>query len=239
MDELHQMAERLQRVPHFQHFSMTDLTAIISMGQMRHFRTGELIFQEGEPCSGMHVLLRGQVHLRKMGPLGQTNILSIIKPVIMFNEVAVLDGGVNPLSAQAVDDCLIWQISYDSFQILLERYPSMGLGLLKVLAQRNRQMLEHYEDISFRSVQARMAKLLLDLSENGTKNIARSQHPINEMAARIASVREAISRSLHSFKSRGFIQYDRTEIRILDPQSLAKLGQMAEPGIKMGEPFLK
>lgn len=239
MDELHQMAERLRRVQHFHHFSMNDLTAIVSQGQMRRFRTGEVIFQEGEPCSGMHVLLRGQVHLRKMGPLGQTNILSIIKPVIMFNEVAVLDGGVNPLSAQAVEDCLIWQISYDSFQLLLQRYPSMGLGLLKILAQRNRQMLEHYEDISFRSVHARMAKLLLDLSENGTKKIVRNQHSLNEMADRIASVREAISRSLHTFKSRGFIQYDRTEINVLEPQSLAKLGQMDEPGIKMGESFLK
>lgn len=239
MDELHQMAERLRQVKHFQHFSFNDLTAIVSLGQIRHFRPGEIIFQEGEPCSGMHVLLRGQVHLRKMGPLGQTNILSIIKPVIMFNEVAVLDGGVNPLGARAVEDCLIWQVSYDSFQALLQRYPAMGLGLLKVLAQRNRQILEHYEDISFRSVPARMAKLILDLSENGTKKIQRNQHSIDEMAARISSVPEAISRYLHTFKSRGFIEYSRTEIHILDTQSLAKLGQMDESGIKMGEPFLK
>lgn len=157
----------------------------------------------------------------------------------MFNEVAVLDGGANPLSAEAVEDCLVWQISYDSFQVLLQKYPSIGLGLLKVLAKRNRQMLEHYEDISFRSVHARMAKLLLDLSENGTKKIERNQHPISEMAARIASVREAVSRCLHTFKSREFIQYDRMEIHVLDPQSLARLGQMDEPGIKMGEPFIK
>ncbi len=239
MDELHQMAERLRHVQHFKHFSMTDLIAIVSLGQIRHFRMGEIIFQEGDQCSGMHVLLRGQVHLRKMGPQGQTSILSIIKPVIMFNEVAVLDGGENPLSAEAVEDCLIWQISYDSFQLLLQRYPSMGLGLLKVLAQRNRQMLERYEDISFRSVHARMAKLLLDLSENGTKKIKRDQHSINEMAARIACVREAISRSLHTFESQRLIQYNRAEISVLDPQSLAKLGQMNEPGIKMGEPFLR
>jgi CRP/FNR family transcriptional regulator len=239
MDELRQLAERLRQVQHFKHFSITDLTAIVSMGQVRHFRTGETIFQEGEPCSGMYVLLRGEVHLRKMGPLGQTNILSIIKPVIMFNEVAVLDGGTNPLSAEAVEDCLIWQISYESFQVLLQRYPDMGLGLLKVLAKRNRQMLERYEDLSFRSVHARMAKLLLDLSKNGTRKIERNQHPISEMAARIASVREAISRCLQTFKSRGLIQYDRTEISVLDPQSLAKLGQMDESGIKMGDSFLK
>lgn len=239
MDELHQMAERLHHVKHFQHFNLSDLTAIVSLGQMRHFRAREVIFQEGEPCSGMHVLLHGQVHLRKMGPLGQTNILAIIKPVIMFNEVAVLDGGTNPLSAESVEDCLIWQVSYESFQVLLERYPSIGTSLLKVLAQRNRQILEHYEDISFRSVPARMAKLLLDLSENGTKRIERSRHPIDKMAAQIGSVREAISRSLHAFKSRGFIMSNRNEIRVIDPQSLAKLGQMDESAIQMDESFLK
>jgi hypothetical protein len=134
MDELRQMAERLRQVQHFKHFSATDLTAIVSLGQVRHFRIGETIFQEGEPCSGMYVLLRGQVHLRKMGPQGQTNIVSIIEPVIMFNEVAVLDGGANPLSAEAVEDCRAWQISYDSFQILLQRKSNVtGIPLARWL----------------------------------------------------------------------------------------------------------
>jgi CRP/FNR family cyclic AMP-dependent transcriptional regulator len=115
----------------------------------------------------MFVLMRGMVHLCKIGPQGQINIMAVVEPVIMFNEITVLDGGSNPVTAVAVKDCLIWQIGYDSFQALLEKIPQVGLSLLRVLARRNRQMIAQYEDLSFRSVIARTAKLILDLSEYG------------------------------------------------------------------------
>ena len=103
---------------------------------------------------GMFVLLTGQVHLRKLGPQGQESILAVIEPVIMFNEVAVLDGGANLTTAVAAHDCTVWQIRCDSFQALLARYPMIGLGLLRVLARRNRFLVSQVEDLSFRTVQA-------------------------------------------------------------------------------------
>ncbi|GAB4421709.1 MAG: Crp/Fnr family transcriptional regulator [Anaerolineales bacterium] len=225
MDERH-LAERLRTVHHFRNLGITDLLKIVSSGRVRRFHAEEFIFHEGEPCAGMHVLIQGQVEIQKTGPQGKTGILSTIEPVIMFNEVAVLDGGPNPFTAQATKDCTIWQVSYDSFQNLLERYPQIGLGLLRVLARRNRQMLAHYEDVSFRSVLARTAKLLLELSGNGAMKIKRSEYPISNMAARIASVPEIISRSLNTFKSQGAIQYDRSEIIVTNPDMLAEIAQV-------------
>lgn len=226
MDDLHSMMESLRSVGHFSHFAEVDLRAIVMGGQIRRFRPGEMIFTEGEPCAGMHVLIRGHVHLCRSGPQGQMNIVAEIKPVIMFNEVPVLDGGPNPASALAIQDCLIWQISFNSFQALIKRYPQLGLSLLRVLAKRNRQMIENYADLSFRSVQARVAKLLLDLSNNGQNPVERREHSINEMAAKVASVPEVISRSLNVFKSLGLIESGRTKIVIIDAQKLASLAQI-------------
>ncbi len=95
MDELNRLAESLQSVHHFKHLNPVDLITIVSAGQIRHFQADEVIFHEDQPCAGMHVLIIGEVHLKKTGPHGQTGILAIIKPVIMFNEVTVLDGGTN------------------------------------------------------------------------------------------------------------------------------------------------
>lgn len=229
MGELDRLAQSLHSVQHFKHLNPVDLITIVSAGQVRHFRADEVIFHEGQPCAGMHVLIFGEVHLKKTGPHGQTGILAIIKPVIMFNEVSVLDGGPNPISAHAVRDCTIWQISYDSFQSLLQRYPQVGLGLLKVLAARNRQMITQYEDISFRPVLARVAKLLLDLSNHGQVNIQRNQHSITEMAACVASVPEAISRSLNTLKTQGAIETNRTEIVVLAPIELTQVAQLEDP----------
>jgi len=174
----------------------------------------------------MFVLMRGMVHLCKIGPEGQVNIMAVVEPIIMFNEITVLDGGPNPVTAIAVKDCVVWQIGYEAFQGLLDKIPQVGLSLLRVLARRNRQMIAQYEDLSFRSVIARTAKLLLDLSDYGRHPIDRRTCSINEMASRIATVPEAISRSLNLIKQRGVIRVSRTEIEVLSVEELANLAQL-------------
>jgi CRP/FNR family transcriptional regulator len=226
MESLQSLVEKIRTVKHFQTLSLTDLLTIVSAGQVRHFQSRQTIFSEGDPCSGMYVLLHGRVHLCKFGRQGQMNIIAVIEPVIMFNEVAALDGGKNPLTAIATEDSLLWQIGHAAFQDLLKRIPQIGLSLLSVLAKRNRQMIAHFEDLSFRTVTARTAKLLLDLSEAGRKPIDRHNCSIREMANRIATVPEAISRSLNSMKNQGLISTSRTEIVILSVRELAELAQI-------------
>ena len=119
---------QLQRVEHFKRLPEVDVRAIVTAGRVRRFAAGETLFAEGAPCAGMFVLLTGQVQLRKLGPQGQESILAVIEPVIMFNEVAVLDGGPNLTTAAAAQDCMVWQIGCDSFQVLLARYPMLGLA---------------------------------------------------------------------------------------------------------------
>lgn len=223
MPDPYDLVAQLQRVEHFKQLPAADLRTIIAAGRVRRFATDEVICSEGEPCAGMFVLLRGRVHLRKVGPGGQQSILAVIEPIIMFNETPVLDGGPNLATAVAVAESLVWQIGCENFQTLLSRYPQIGLGLLKVLAQRNRVLVAQYEDLSFRSVQARAAKLLLDLSDSGRRPIDRRAYPNQQMAARIATVPEAFSRALNTFKRHGFISSTRAEIALHDPDALAHL----------------
>ncbi len=223
MNELQRLAESLRTVQHFKHLPIADLMTIVTAGQVRRFQAGETMFYEAQPCAGMHVLVSGLVHLYKIGPQGQENIIKVARPVTMFNEVAVLDDGPNPVCARAAQDCLVWHIGYEPFQGLLRRHPDIAIGLLKVLAARNRQLIDHYEDLSFRPVQARVAKLLLELSENGQKRIARREHSISQMAARVASVPEAISRTLGELARQGIIFSTRVEIRVLDAKALGEV----------------
>lgn len=220
------LVELLGRVKHFKRLPEADRAAIVNAGQVRIFSAGSTIFREGAPASGMFVLFEGHVHLCKVGPQGQQTIVAEIEPVIMFNEVTVLDGGPNLTTAIAVQDCATWNISFANFQALLKRYPMMGLGLLRVLAQRTRNLLSQYEDLSFRSVVARTAKLLLDLSEHGKHPIDRKVHPNTDMAARIATVPEALSRSLQILRKNGDIVCTRTTIVVNQPQTLEKFAQI-------------
>jgi CRP-like cAMP-binding protein len=232
MDEFQRLAQNLQSVKYFQHLSILELRDIVSAGQVRRFRAGETLFFESQPSAGMHVLVSGMVHLFKIGPQGQENIILVVRPVTMFNEVTVLDGSENPVCARAVQDCLVWKIAHEPFQKILLRHPEIAVGLLKVLASRNRQLISRYEDLSFRPVQARTAKLLLELSQNGQHPIARREHSISQMAAQIASVPEAVSRALGELARRELICSTRTEIRVLNVRALGDAAQLDAPPLE-------
>ncbi len=116
-----------------------------------------------------------------------------------------------------------WNVRPDRFQQIIERYPQAALGLLWELAARNRVLLSQYEDLSFRSVMARVAKLLLDLSGNNQQPIDHREHSNHESAARTATVPEAFSRSLKFFRDNGQIVCTRTLITIRQPNALAQI----------------
>lgn len=237
MDDL---AARMGRVSHFRQLSPLALASIVSAGRVRRFSAGSAIFHECQECAGMFVLIAGRVHLLKPGPAGQEQILAVIEPVIMFNEIAVLDGGPNPFTALAVRESLLWSICHEAFQRLLVKYPVIGTSLLRVLAARSRALILRCEDLSYRSVQARLAKLLLDLSRNGEHPISRGEHSIREMAALIGTVPELVSRSLHSLQDAGLITYSRTEIILISPDALARFAQidLASPPVPPAAPSI-
>lgn len=225
------LADRLGNVSHFMKLPLADRLAIILAGQMRLFSPGTVIFSEEEPCAGMFVLLKGHVHICKLGPQGQQNIIADIQPVIMFNEVALLDGGPNPYTAIAAQNSFAWHITHPAYQKLLKRYAKdqymeVALGLLGIMSYRYRQLLDNYADLSFLTVPVRLAKLIYELSEQGQVTIDRRESSINEMAARIASVPEAISRSLNLLSCQGVISTTRTRITVLQPEELAKIANV-------------
>ena len=165
--DLTAFSAQLGNVPHFRGLAPADLQAIVSAGAIRRYQAGETIFLEDDPARGCTYCSPAKCICVSKARKGKQNILAVILPVIMFNEVAVLDGGPNPVSAMAVQDTLVWRIAHDPFQELLKRYPLVGLSLLRVMAERNRMLVAQYYDLSFRSVLARTAKLLLELSQNG------------------------------------------------------------------------
>jgi CRP-like cAMP-binding protein len=227
MLDLPSLITRLGGVSHFSHMSDVDRTRIVTAGQVRFYPAGSMVFEEGGDCAGLFVLFSGRVNMCKLGLQGQETIISVIRPVIMFNEVAVLDGGPNPLSAMAVMDCATWRLSHESFISLARNYPEVGTGLLRILASRFRAIIDQYEDLLSRPVCARTAKIVLDLSEQGNKPIDRRHHSNQELAARAATGPEVFSRSLKKLRELDVIDCTRAEITVRHPGRLAEVALLA------------
>ena len=220
------LVQRLKKVSHFKDLPPHALYDIVTAGEVRSYPKGHIIYAEGEPCAGMFVLFRGCIHLCKISPQGQQSIIGVITPVIMFNEVPILDGGCNPVTAMVDETCITWRISKEKFQELAHRYPVLGLSLLSVLASRNRMLLSFCEGVNFRSVMGRTAQILLDLSQHGTITINRRQNPNHVLAARAATVPEPFCRAVSTLRQHGTIECTRAAITVLDPQRLAHIAEV-------------
>jgi CRP-like cAMP-binding protein len=221
-------AKILEGVWHFRYLKPNDLLQIVRSGQIKHYPSGTIIFQESAPGTGMFVLFSGKVHLCRHSIDGQVQIISVVEPVIMFNEVTAMDGGPNPFTAIAVKDCLTWNINFEQFEELVIRYPdpAIGLAMLRVLAGRTRLLIQRCEDLSFRPVLARTAKLILELSDNGSKSINRIEHPIKDLSASVATVPETFSRSLSLLSAQRLIVCTRSHITIANLEDLCTVAQV-------------
>lgn len=220
----------LRRVPYFAGLSDIVLRALATACVERRYKRGQVIFLEGEPCAGLHIVESGEVKIFKLSLQGREQILHRMGSGSTFNDVAVLDGGPNPASAAAMTDALLWVITRDEMQRLAQAYPPLAWALIESVARRARHLVAMIEDLSLRSVKSRLARLLLSEAERAAKTgeLDRSQMVTQaEMAARLGTVREMIGRALRELADERLIEFDRHRIVILDRDALIAVGDGA------------
>jgi CRP/FNR family transcriptional regulator len=130
-----------------------------------------------------------------------------------------LDEGPNPATAEALDQVTLYLFPRQSFIQMVKKHPDLAWVILENLAQRLRHLTALVEDLSFRTVRGRLAKLLLEQASKGQveKGGWLTQE---EMAARLGTVREVVSRSLRSLEEEGLIRIARHRIIILEREAL-------------------
>jgi CRP-like cAMP-binding protein len=218
----------LRRVSYFSSLPDVLLTELAALARERHYARGQVIFLEGEPCAGLHIVDSGIVRIFKVSPQGREQVLEQLGAGGTFNDVAVLDGGPNPASAMAAEDARLWVVDRADIRQLAHAHPELAWALLESIAGRARHLVAMVEDLSLRSVKARLAKLLLAEAEHtaGQAQINRD-HMVTqaEMAARLGTVREMIGRALRELADDGLITFDRHRIVLLDRMGLEEIAE--------------
>ena len=215
------VAERiklLRALPYFRPLDEDTLASIAALAMRRVYQPDEVIFLEGEPCAGLFVVHAGHVKILKVSPEGREQILTIIGPRDSFNDVAVFDGGPNPACAQAMDAVEACVIERPAMQRLLDRHPPLAQAVITLLAGRARMLVNMVEDLSLRSVAGRLAKLLLEQATLPDGLPLTHQ----QMAARLGTVREMVSRALRELEDAGMLRREGRQIVITDRAALER-----------------
>ncbi len=224
-------AERLKSIPYFSGLGSSELQAIGRLVFERSADRNELIVLEGGPADAVYFVVSGAVKAFKTSAEGKEQILCIIRPGESFNDVPVFDGGSNPASAVAMSQVTLYGISKADMEALLREHPNIAINIIRVLAERVRHFVSMVEDLSFRHVTGRVAKLLLEYVTNhratGEETGARPRLTQQDMAAMVGTAREVVGRSLKALEEEGAIRMDRHRIVIADKEMLEEIGGVA------------
>ena len=217
--------DQVKRIGYFQDLEPRLLDRIRSVMFESHLSKGQILFSEGDQAGAMYGVRSGQVKIFKLSPDGREQVLRIIGPGECFNEVPIFDGGPNPANAQALEPAFLWGIRRADMLRLLHEHPVLAIGFLKGFAGKLRTFTRKVEDLSFRSVTSRVAKLLLELAEDDGRGGLHLPARLTqqEMANVVGTAREMIGRAFKVLEKEGAIRMDRHRVVIVSRSVLARL----------------
>lgn len=208
----------LQKTPLFAELENHELVYVAERAVVHHFNPGQLIFSEGDPCPGLWVIESGKVRIFKSSPNGREQVLAIEGPGRSVAELPVFDEGKYPASAASVGETSLLFVSKDDFQSLCLKHPQVALKVLRTVGRRLRGLVAMIEELSFSTVRHRLIALLVRMARQGeqtTRGIVVMLPPNNqELAARIGTVRELISRNLSRLQAEDLIEVDGRKLII-------------------------
>src|SRR5438477_11726000 len=209
----------LSKVPLFSALAADELDFLAPRMVPCNFSSGQIVFNEGEPCSGLYVVAAGHVRIFKTSAGGREQVLSIDGPGSSVAELPVFDGGNYPASVAAVDDATLLFVSKKDFQELCVTHPQVALKVLRVVGARLRRLVGIIEELSFTTVRHRLAALLVRIGQKEGRHSAAGLAitlPDNnqEIASQIGTVRELVSRNLSRLQAEGMIEIDGRKLTI-------------------------
>jgi CRP/FNR family transcriptional regulator len=206
--------EALAAVPMFGGLRGEVLDEILSLCVERTLVRGETLFTEGDRSMGLLVIWRGLLKVYKLGEGGREQILEIEGPGRSVAELPLFDGMPYPAYCAALEDSVVLILAPSRFERLVAREPDLARAVISGLARRLRHMVSLVEEISLKAVRERLVDLLLEMA--GEAETIELTLTNQEIAARIGTVREIVSRTLSRLAHEGAIHLDGRTLTLLD-----------------------
>jgi CRP/FNR family transcriptional regulator len=123
---------------------------------------------------------------------------------------------------RAEEPVVSYFINKADFQSVCREFPDVALKVLAVVGRRLRHLVAMVESITFGSVTQRLARMLLDASARAHADEFALPLTHQEIASRLGTVREVVSRNLARFRAQGLIRIEEHTVAILDRASLER-----------------
>ena len=215
----------LRRTALFGDLDDAELNALAGRAIERRLARDEILFVAGDEARGLFVIVSGSLRAYREGVDGREQVIHVERAGSTIAELPVFDDKPYPSTVAAEEETVVLFLDKDDVKSLCLKFPQIALAALKMLAGRLRKCAELVEELSLREVDQRLARWLLsEARARGYRAATGIEVTLvltnQQIATRIGSVREVVSRALSRLQQNGLIIVDGRRITISDEQAL-------------------
>ena len=217
----------LKRVPIFAKLSDVALERAAQSCAWRQYESGEQILGYQDPSTDVLFLLAGKARVVIYSAEGKAVVFIDLKQGTMFGEIAAIDRKPRSASVEALELCTIASLSADNFESLMLKEPSVAVATLHHLTADVRRLSERVFEFSTlvvnNRIHAELLRLAGEVSRQQAEVVLSPAPSLSDIAGRISTHREAVSRELSRLTAIGLLRREGGDLRITNVAKLAKL----------------
>lgn len=225
---LSQYLDTMITLPLFQTFTRDSLRSWLNLYHynIQNFSAGSIIFNEGEVCSSIFIVLEGRVLIQKIDSSGRYfNVGEAAVGEMMGSNVLFSDQSTYPLSTTAITDVVLLSLPRELVIKLCQVNVHFLESLLKISSGKAFMLTKRLNEVTVQTLKQNIARFLLRQGQQ--QDSAEIQLPFTkkDWADQLGVQRPSLQRELKRLEELGAIHVNRDRITILDQD---KLHQLAE-----------
>ncbi len=212
------LVEYIKKIPLFKAMKDTQLREIAARCKTARYRKGDVIFHKTDPSTDLYIVNAGRLKAVLADEEGDEIVLAQFEKGAFFGELSLLDGKGRSATIVADSDAELAVLTKNVLLDLLYKEPTIAVELMATLVERLRKADEMIESLAFFEVGERLIRALLDAAKEtgggsgGFLRAGRLTH--KELAGRIGSSREAVSKCMKVLSTKGIIREAEGQIII-------------------------
>ena len=213
----------------FRHLSHEEVDMINFEKEFRHYKRGEVLYNEGNRISGFFCINSGIIKVFKTGFDGKEQIIRFAKPGDIIAYRSVLSNEVACTSAKVIEDSNVCFIPAEILISFVKSNSTFAHELLKLACHELGEANSYITDIAQKTVRERLAEILLLLVNDfglDNQNYLQISLTREELANIVGTATESVIRLLSEFKTDSLVELNGRKIRILNVKGLEKISNV-------------
>ncbi len=187
---------------------------------------GDTLFDEGDEGEALYAILEGAMEVSVLSSDGRKLALDVMRTGELFGEIALFDPGVRTASVTAVEPSVLLRIRNADILREVRRTPELAIDLIQLAGRRMRWMHLQLREQVFLPMPTRLARKILHLSEDAGTDPKPLKLSQTDLAGFVGATREAVSKTLSTWKRLGIIDSSRSGLKICDLDALESLAAL-------------